>query len=124
MNKEQQRQAVEKILWEAYNPKLSPNMEEVSEEICRVFAPLPDKSTEGWRDDFRKQFFVHKLGGTHPDHVGAEKEAITFIEQLLVEIKEEVEEKRFTNMHGLPVDAFNQGLERAISIITSHIERE
>ncbi len=44
----------------------------------------PQESEENWETQFRNKFFVYKLGGKHPDHVGAEKEAIAFIADLVV----------------------------------------
>jgi hypothetical protein len=36
-----------------------------------------------WEKEFVSKFFVYKLGGKFPDHVGAEKEAVKFIKDLL-----------------------------------------
>lgn len=49
--------------------------------------------SEDWAKDFVSKFFVYKLGGKFPDHVGAEKEAIAFIESLLRREKCKVLEK-------------------------------
>ena len=46
----------------------------------RVPVPPPP---EEWREEFTDKFFVYKIGGKFPDHVGGEKEAIKFIENLL-----------------------------------------
>lgn len=49
------------------------------------FKGFSDKESqeEAWERQFLRKFFVYKLGGEFPDHVGAEKEAIDFIAQLL-----------------------------------------
>lgn len=36
------RQEVEKYLWEIYNPKYAPNMEEASEKIMEITHPTPN----------------------------------------------------------------------------------
>ncbi len=53
-------------------------------ETCDEECPPPQESEENWETQFRNKFFVYKLGGKHPDHVGAEKEAIAFIADLVV----------------------------------------
>lgn len=44
---------------------------------------LPHDSEEEWVKEFKSKFFVYKLGGKFPDHVGAEKEAVEYISKLL-----------------------------------------
>lgn len=55
---------------------------EKHEQCCLCDTPAPEKKEE-WKIKFVEKFFVYKLGGKFPDHVGAEKEAVIFIQSLL-----------------------------------------
>lgn len=46
-------------------------------------SPESKVKPEAWVETFLSKFFVYRLGGKFPDHVGAEKEAVGFIKSLL-----------------------------------------
>ena len=47
------------------------------------FLQSTEEGKENWQSDFISKFFVYKLGGKFPDHVGAQIEAVKWIEELL-----------------------------------------
>lgn len=51
--------------------------------------PIPSSSENNWEKQFTDKFFVYKLGGKHPDHVGAHLEAVEFIRGVIKQAKEE-----------------------------------
>lgn len=70
-----------------------------------------------WQQQFVKFFFVYKLGGKHPDHVGAEKDALAFIETLLSQETEKArkeEESRWLNQTANEHDQRIREHERSI----------
>lgn len=54
-----------------------------------------NKATGDWRVDLLSKFFVYKLGGKFPDHVGAQNELVEYVEALIsnVEAKARAEER-------------------------------
>ena len=53
----------------------------------------PPTTSREWAIEFAQKFFVYRLGGKYPDHVGAEKDAIAFISSLLQHQAEEILEE-------------------------------
>jgi hypothetical protein len=47
------------------------------------------QDTPQWVREFTGKFFVYRLGGKHPDHVGAHIDAVAFIQGLLEKQKVE-----------------------------------
>jgi len=62
------REQIEKLLWEAYKPNITPNVEELSEKIVEIFS-TPNK------ERCKKHGVVHKNGGYPSCSLPSEKEA-------------------------------------------------
>ena len=59
--------------------------------------PTPEKRE--WEDELLKSFFVYKLGGKFPDHVGAQNDLINFVAK--------VEQRAYQKVEAILVDEIN-----------------
>ncbi len=74
--------------------------------------------TRKWQEDIVSKFFVYKLGGKFPDHVGAEKELLADIESLLSrqqsELREKIEGMNWVEANGNPHTETARGYNMAL----------